>query len=254
MNPESLPSPTKKRNVSEFNADVRANGGYLYTTNARLSSIVANRRITEAILDAIPPGPATLIDIGCGDGTYTHALKEARPDLACTGFDPAEAAIEAARKRFPDVEYVVGDMLDPATFPTRRFDIGVVRGVIHHLPDAAAGIEKAARMAHRIILVEPNGDNPILKWVERASTYHREHEEQSYPLKRLLGWCGADGLKVTSVRHIGFIPFLFPSLPTRIIRFLQPGLERIGPLVRRFGAQIVIAYGKVPEKPGPGGA
>lgn len=246
MNPGPEGAPTRKRNVSEFNADVRANGGYVYTTNAQLSSIAANRRMTEAILAALPAETASIIDIGCGDGTYTFALKQARPGMACTGFDPAEAAIESAGKRFPGVEYVVGDILDPATLPKRRFDVAILRGVVHHLPDGAAGIDNAARLADRIIMVEPNGDNPIVKWLERNSSYHIGHEEQSYPLRQLKAWCENGGRQVYSVAWVGFVPFLFPTLLVRMILPFQGLLERIGPLVRRFAGQIVIVYGKPP--------
>lgn len=235
---------TQKENVSKFNSDVAANEGYLYTTNARYSSLVANRRQTEATLAAIPAGAKTLIDIGCGDGTYTAELKAARPDLACTGFDPASVAVESARRRFPGVEYIVGDLLDPATHPARKFDVGVVRGVIHHLPDAAAGIANALRLSDTIILIEPNGDNPILKWLERNSRYHIEHEEQSFPAAQLQAWCREAGGRVDSIGHIGFVPFFFPTTGARLIYALQPMFEKIGPLKRRFGAQIVIVYRK----------
>ena len=235
---------TQKRNVSRFNSDVAANEGYLYTTNARFSSLVANRRQTEATLAAIPAGAKTLIDIGCGDGTYTAAIKAARPDLACTGFDPASAAVESARRKFTDVEYIIGDLLDPATHPVRKFDVGVVRGVIHHLPDAAIGIANALRLSDTIILIEPNGDNPILKWLEKNSRYHIEHEEQSFSAVQLQEWCRKAGGNVRSIGHIGFVPFFFPTPPARLIYALQPMFEKIGPLKRRFGAQIVIVYGK----------
>lgn len=240
---------TQKRNVSKFNSDIADNDGYRYTTRARYSSLVANRRMTDATLAAIPSGAATLVDIGCGDGTYTHILKAARPGLACTGFDPAAAAVDAARRHFPEVEYLVGDLLDPSTFPRRRFDVAVIRGVIHHLPDAAAGIANATRLSDRIILIEPNGNNPVLKWLERNFHYHIEHEEQSYRSDQLSEWCLRSGYRLSRLEYIGFVPFFFPTLPARIIHFFQPLLERIAALRKYLAAQIVIVY----EKPDPGG-
>lgn len=242
---------TQKRNVSKFNSDIAENDGYRYTTHAQYSSIVANRRMTEATLAAIPADASTLVDIGCGDGTYTHNLKAARPGLACTGFDPAAAAVAAARRHFPEVEYLVGDLLDPRTFPARRFDVAVIRGVIHHLPDAEAGISNAIRLSDRIILIEPNGNNPILKWLERNFHYHIEHEEQSYRSDQLSAWCLRSGYRITRLEYIGFVPFFFPTLPARIIHFFQPLLERLGPLGKYFAAQIVIVYEK-PEAPPSG--
>ncbi|MDB5106088.1 MAG: Methyltransferase type 12 [Fibrobacteres bacterium] len=235
---------TQKRNVSEFNADAKENGGYRYTTNAPYSSVVANARMTDATVAAIPEGTSTVIDIGCGDGTYTHDLKSRLPGIAFTGFDPAAEAIGIAKRKFPGIEYVMGDLLDASTFPDRKFDVGVIRGVIHHLPDAALGIRNSARLADRIVLIEPNGNNPILKWLERNSRYHIEHEEQSFDDRQLSAWCREAGLAVIRLDYIGFIPMFFPALPARLIHFLQPLLERIGPLKKYLGAQIVIVCGK----------
>ena len=39
--------------LSPFDIDVSLNGGYLYTTQARLSSMVANRRLTQATLESV---------------------------------------------------------------------------------------------------------------------------------------------------------------------------------------------------------
>jgi SAM-dependent methyltransferase len=241
----STPKPeTQKRNVSEFNADVKANDGYLYTTNAPLSSILANDRITRATLDVIPPGAATAIDIGCGDGTYTKDLQDRMPKVKFTGFDPASEAIAIARRKFPDIEYLQCDLLNQATIPDRKFDIGIIRGVIHHLPDAALGIANATRLADRIVLIEPNGNNPVLKWLEKNSQYHIDHEEQSYTDAQLADWCRKTGYKVKSIKFIGYIPMFFPALPARIIHFFVPFLERIPLLRKYFGAQIVMVYGK----------
>lgn len=236
---------TQKPNVSEFNADVQANQGYRYTTHAPYSSVVANRRITEATLAAIPPGAETLVDIGCGDGTYTHALKSALPGTACTGFDPAAEAIAIARRKYPEVEYLVGDLLDVATLPARRYDVAVLRGVIHHLPSAAAGIAHATRLSDRIILIEPNGNNPVLKWLEKHSRYHLDHEEQSFSSDRLVRWCRESGYRVTRMDFIGFIPFFFPAFPARVIHIFQPLLEAVPFLGKYLGAQVVIRYEKV---------
>ncbi len=237
--------PTQKRNVSEFNADVKENLGYRYTTNARYSSIVANRRMTEATVAAIPADARSIIDIGCGDGTYAHDLKIRFPNVAFTGFDPAVEAIGIAKRKFPEVEYVMGDLLNPETFPKRKFDVAIMRGVIHHLPDAEAGITNAIRLSDRVILIEPNGNNPILKWLERNSHYHLEHEEQSYSSRQLLEWCERTGYVVTKIDFIGFVPFFFPTIPAIIIHFFQPWLEKISPLKKYFGAQIVIVFEKV---------
>jgi 2-polyprenyl-3-methyl-5-hydroxy-6-metoxy-1,4-benzoquinol methylase len=231
---------TQKKNVSEFNQDVKANEGYKYTTNAPFSSIVANKRITDATIKYIPKQSKTIIDIGCGDGIYTNDLKRELQDLEFTGFDPASDAINIANKKYQNINFIVGDLLNEETFPKEKYDVGIIRGVLHHLPNAQQGISKSIQLSDTIIIIEPNGNNPILKYIEKTSQYHIDHEEQSFKSDDLIDWCEKSGFKVSKMEFIGFVPFFFPSLLAKVIYFFQPILEKIPLLGKYFGAQIIM--------------
>lgn len=231
---------TQKKNVTEFNQDVKLNEGYRYTTNAPFSSIVANKRITEATLKYIPKHAKTIIDIGCGDGIYTNDLKSELTDRQFTGFDPASEAINIAVKKYENIDFIVGDLLNKETFPNKLYDVGIIRGVLHHLPNAQQGIANSAYLSDSIIIIEPNGNNPILKYIEKTSKYHIEHEEQSFKSSDLKNWCEMSGFEVSKIEFIGFVPFFFPTILSRIIYFFQPMLEKIPFLGKYFGAQIVL--------------
>lgn len=231
---------TQKKNVSEFNSDVKANSGYKYTTNAPYSSIVSNKRITDATIKYIPTNSLSIIDIGCGDGAYTGELKKVFPSKNFTGFDPAFEAIEIAKTKQKDINFLVGDLLNDSTFPSTTYDVGIIRGVLHHLPNAYKGIENSIKLSNKMIIIEPNGNNPILKWIEKNSKYHLEHEEQSFSSKQLIDWSEKAGYKVVKLDYIGFVPFFFPTFLSKIIYFFQPFLELIPPLKKYFGAQIIM--------------
>jgi SAM-dependent methyltransferase len=231
---------TLKKNVDVFNADVNSNEGYKYTTDAPLSSRLANKRMTEATLEFMDKSAVNVIDIGSGDGTYSNDLYQARPSLKITGFDPAANAIQRAAIKYPHIQFSVGNLLDASTFPSKKFDVGVIRGVLHHLNDPALAIKNSSLLSDNIIIVEPNGNNPILKQIEKRSAYHIEHEERSFSSDQLKQWCEDAGFVVERLDFIGFIPFFFPTFPTRVISFFQPMLEKIYPLKKYFGAQIVI--------------
>ena len=230
----------KKKNVSEFNSDVKANNGYKYTTNASFSSLVSNQRITDEIIKYIPSNVKSAIDIGCGDGLSANDLKNAYPNIEFTGFDPAFEAIEIAKSKYKQVNFLVGDLLNPATFPNKKFDVGIIKGVLHHLASAYTGIENSMKLSDKMIIVEPNGNNPILKMIEKNSQYHIEHEEQSFSSKQLVEWCEKAGYKIIKLDYIGFVPFFFPTFLSKVIYFFQPLLEKIYPIKKYFGAQIVI--------------
>lgn len=67
----------KVRGHEPFDRDVKSGGSYVYTSsNAPLSSLIANKRQSEMIAQAISSlvtshGVTSILDIGCGDGKYT---------------------------------------------------------------------------------------------------------------------------------------------------------------------------------------
>lgn len=230
----------EKKNINVFNRDVETNKGYKYSTNAPLSSILANRRMTRAIVSLISEDIKTIIDIGCGDGTYTNEIKKNKPQLKITGTDAAETALKIAREKYPDIEFTFSNVLDKSTFSNSKYDLAVLRGVLHHLPEQEPALRNISECSEQLIIVEPNGNNPILKLIEKRSAYHIEHEEQSFNTTLLKKWCVNSGWNVEHVSYIGFVPMFFPALFTRIIYFFQPLLEII-PIIRKyFSAQIVI--------------
>ncbi|MGD0786208.1 MAG: class I SAM-dependent methyltransferase [Sedimentisphaerales bacterium] len=235
-----MKNETLKQNVAKFNNDVIANGGYRYTTNASYSSVTANQRMTKATMARIPKGVRSLIDIGCGDGTYTAELARLLPDIEILGVDPAADAIARAKRLAPSVVFTVADLLEPGTLPQRVFDVGIIRGVIHHLPNGPVGIRNAARICKMLIIIEPNGNNPIVKWLEKHSQYHIEHEEQSFTARELDTWCRSAGYGQIQIGYIGFVPMFFPTLLAKIIHFFEPLFECIYPIKKYLSAQIVL--------------
>lgn len=232
-----------KKNVATFAADVQELGGYRYTKNPPFSSVVSNLRLTietEKIIRLLGPSIRNVVDIGCGDGTFTNELAVRLPHLSFVGFDPAKEAIEAAAARYSNCSFRVGDILDATQIPETTFDLAIIRGVIHHLPTQKQAIENALQLSRRVLIIEPNGNNPIVKLFEKLSRYHIEHEEQSFSSKFFLDIAKSLDLRVQYLRFVGFVPFFFPTVPSRIIYFFQPLLEKIPRLAKYLGGQIVI--------------
>jgi SAM-dependent methyltransferase len=177
-----------------------------------------------------------VLDLGCGDGTYTsefvaHGAREV------VGIDPAPAAVAMASDRACQaglegrLRFEVGDIYDP-DLPRRMpgFDCVVVRGVLHHISDPERGILCAAAVAETMIIVEPNGYNPVVKILEKVSRYHVEHEERSFSGRRIRSWLRRAGLQVQCHRHFNLVPFFCPDWATRLCRAAEPIIERIAPL------------------------
>ena len=230
---------------SPFDIDVSLNGGYLYTTQARLSSRVANQRLTQATIDAVTLKGKKIIDVGCGDGVYTRELYQKTKPKKMYGVDSSKEAIKIANKiydRYKNLKFYYASLYNlPKQF--EKFDLALVRGVIHHVDYPEKAIQSIAKVASEILILEPNGYNPLLKIIEKISPYHRFHKEKSYPPKKIRYWLKKAGYSVVKDKFISIIPFFFPDTFTVILKKFEPLVENI-PYLRNVLCGIYVVYAK----------
>lgn len=236
--------PDVKKNVRRFDEDVRKQGAYAYTGD-RLSAQFANGRISRSIAEAFDFHGASVLDLGCGDGAYTVEFA-ALGVRQVVGLDPAAVAIEAARTRAhamgvaDTVRFEVGNIYDLDEYlSSGLFDCIVIRGVLHHLPDPARALAGLAAFEGTVVVLEPNGNNPVLKLLERFSRYHIDHEERSFRPASICSWINASGLTVRSCCVLNLVPFFCPDLAAKALRATEPLVERI-PLLRDIACGQVI--------------
>ena len=229
-----MKSAPSERNVNRFNEDVAAFGGYAYTSLGRLSARLANRRMSDAIQQAVDLSNKRVIDVGCGDGTYSVELLDAGAG-SVLGIDAADDAVARARKLADGRSSLRFETVSVQDLATRRdhFDVAVIRGVLHHLDDPEAAIQAVCRIATDVVVVEPNGYNPVLKILEKVSAYHIAHDEKSYPPRRLDSWFEHAGGTVVSSSYIGLVPMFCPDWMAKLCKGLEPILERI-PVIRQL--------------------
>ncbi len=216
----------RERSISEFNRDVEALDGYVYTRSDKLSCRLSNARMSDAIHALVEPRGKRIADVGCGDGTYSLELAQAGA-REVVGFDAAEAAVESARRRAANTSHLRFEIADVYALPRpdTPYDVAVVRGLLHHLYDAPRAIASIAGLAREVVVLEPNGYSPILKLIEKVSPYHREHEEKSYPPRRLDRWFEACGGRVEQRLFIGLVPMFCPDWMARGLKRLEPLVE-----------------------------
>lgn len=104
----------------------------------RIGTLEARLQGEQALVSVLPPSPATVLDLGCGDGRLLALAKAVRPSVcAGVGVDSSPPMLDAARARFAgdaSVEVREWDLRDPIG-PLGRFDLVVSGFAIHHLDD-----------------------------------------------------------------------------------------------------------------------
>jgi SAM-dependent methyltransferase len=222
-------------------------GSYVYTRGTRLSSVLAMARQSRAIYEAAAFRGASVIDIGCGDGAATVSLYDDCAPASIAAIDPAAKAIAVAEARRGDRNITYAAVSAYALpYADNTFDIAHLRGVLHHMEKPETAVAEAARVARTVVVLEPNGYNPVLKLIERTSRYHREHGERSYPPARIDNWLWQAGLTITRRGFYGLVPYFCPDGAARLLDRCEPLAERV-PGARALACGTYVSVGTRPD-------
>jgi methionine biosynthesis protein MetW len=105
---------------------------------------------------ALLPAGASVLDVGCGDGSFGLYLRESRPDCRYSGVDISAAAIAILRDRGLE-----GSVIDPAKRLREQvaaaFDVVAAMEVIEHVHDAEDLMRDISDLAIRdVVITIPN--------------------------------------------------------------------------------------------------
>lgn len=233
----------KEKNISVFNNDVKKAGRYVYTDENICSAYIAGHKQSEEIIRLVKKVAKkkkniSIVDIGSGDGTYTFELLEEIQPNKIMGFDIAKEGVEIANKKIKKgdrgrIKFVQSSIYESDKIIKQKFDIAVIRGVIHHLYEPTKGIDAVSKLSDNFVVVEPNGYNPILKIIEKVSPYHRKHEEKSHFPFLLNKWFIKNGFKVKHQHYFGVVPFFCPPWMAKLLKKYEPKFENL-PLVNKL--------------------
>jgi SAM-dependent methyltransferase len=233
----------EKRNVEVFERDAGENAGYLYTNTSRLSCKLATQRTTDIILETGEFAGRSVLDVACGDAYYTARFWDLGHPASLVAADAAATAVQVAMRNSASrpIRFLAGDA-HRLPFENDSFDVVLLQSVLHHDDDPFHMIREALRIAPRILIHEPNGDNPGLKVIEKTSRYHIEHNEKSYGTRQMRRWIQAAGASVVYQRVAGFVPMFCPDWMAKSMKFIEPIVEGV-PLVRSLGCAVYVMVG-----------
>lgn len=189
------------------------------------------RRWREAMLAALAPrGGETIVDIGCGTGSFALLLKRDEPSARVIGLDPDAEALDIARRKaaamVADVDWRQGFATD---LPEQSADAVVSSLVLHQMPlDMKAATLRAMyailRPGGRLVIADYGRQRGFMRLAFRLTVQRLDGVSDTQPnaegvLPRLIALAGfeyiAEPFKISTIT--GAIQLFTASRPASIL-------------------------------------
>jgi SAM-dependent methyltransferase len=185
-----------------------------------------HRHLRDYLRFLIPAG-TSVCELGCGQGDLLAALEPGRG----LGIDLSPALIRQARKRYPKLEFQVGDCENLAI--AEQFDYVVLSNVIGDLYDvqkAFACLRRVCRPDTRVIIIHYNYLwEPVLKVAERVKLKMPQPVQNWLPLQDIEGLLALTdfetvkrGYRLLCPKHIPLVSWLLNNIGAKL-----PGLWKL---------------------------
>ncbi|GAA1392531.1 putative RNA methyltransferase [Luteococcus peritonei] len=125
--------------------------------------------LTHELADASPV--ATLLDVGCGEGSFTRSLAEAAPQAETMAFDISRPAVRLTAKRVPGAFSAVASVMD---MPVLDASVDLLCSIMAPLHEAE--FARVVRPGGRILVVSP-GDSHLAELRRLIYPHYRPHDE-----------------------------------------------------------------------------
>lgn len=120
-----------------------------------------------SILDLAPDTDYQVLDFGCGQGEFLHALSgRIGPGSRLVGYDAMEKSIAIAQARYPNAEFICERFAEELPFSDASFDVFVTIDTLECIKNKQALLSEI----HRIL--KPGGKILAMHWDWDTQTYN----------------------------------------------------------------------------------
>jgi ubiquinone/menaquinone biosynthesis C-methylase UbiE len=179
--------------------------------------------------------PASVLDVGCGNGYSTLQYAQRFPRIRFAGMDYSEPMIDAARKNCPsNCRFFVGDILRPDSYPEGSFDCILTQRCIQNLPDYAQqrqAIEnlRAIKSPRGVILLMECSKDGVQQLNSTRKIFGRK------PLEGIEPWHNQFLIDQNIVRDFDATIVYFSSTYMFLTKVIHPLFQHIATLIPAIG-------------------
>jgi ubiquinone/menaquinone biosynthesis C-methylase UbiE len=176
-----------------------AGHGFLLPLYDPFTKIIGADKVRRALLDQATLQPKQrALEIGCGTGTLTLAIKRRHPDVDVVGLDPDSKALDRARRKAQRAGVAIQldrGFSDELPYPETSFDRVLSCLMFHHLEDddkdaTLREVRRVLKPGGRLEMVDFAGrtsgsHGPLARWLHSHERLRDNSEEQI--LRRMTG-------------------------------------------------------------------
>lgn len=185
-----------------------------------------HREVERLFRSLVPPG-ASVLEVGSGTGDLLQSLRPKRG----LGIDLSPRMVDIAQGKYPDLQFVVGDV---HTFAFHeQFDYVILSDLVGHLDDVWAALRNIRAACHpgtRVILTHYNYLwEPIVRLAERLRIKMPQGMQNWLPPQDLVNLAAVTGFEPLKQGYALLCPLGIPLLAPLANRALAhlPGLRRL---------------------------
>ena len=180
----------------------------------------------------------TVLDLGCGNGRLYQML--AKKQVQYVGLDQSEELLKIAREKFPDAEFVVGEMSD-LDFETEKFDTLYCIAALNHIPGRELQLQCLGEM-YRVL--KPGGKVLMANWNLLSDSAQAKAKKNNWLIESadsgvdvMVPWKNSVGENLGERYYHGF------TIPELAELFLAAGFKIIDQYYSRKGERVGIEEG-----------
>jgi len=180
-----------------------------------------------------------VLNIGSGAGWETDWLIERGTEVTAMDVTWTFLALGLGRS----VHYVQGDGMR-LPFRDDAFDLVVMNGTLHHIPDTMAALRECRRVGRRLLVVREPREIPGLRWIMKLVRWNLEYDGLDtlrFSDQRLKAQTRKAGYGCRVLTEWSFCPWFPPDWTAPVITRLFSLLNRAA---RCFGNSVTL-YGEV---------